>query len=524
MKVNDKSVSLEVEAFEDIPYPSMPYAITQPSRLAAVASLYAIQSAAVETARVLELGCASGGNLIPLAARFPASRFLGVDIGRRHIEDGQSRIGELGLTNIRLQHADISELSFAPNTFDYIICHGVFSWVLGAVQNAIFRICRESLSENGVAAISYNVLPGWHLRNAVRAICLRHTGQDESPRQRAASVRAILDDIAYSSSDADPYGLLLRQEAKRIAHRPASYILGEFLADTNAPLHVEDFLSRARGSGLDYIGEADLDAAVPEIFRPELQSRLQRYGGDQSDARERYIDLFTGRTFRTSLLVQAGARRTRARNHGQFRALHFSANIRVDPANGGFLDEKGRAIRAKHASVQHALDTLAQTYPCTRTFLQLLGEGGRQDEAQLIEALALLTAVGQVDISTTALTTGRAEDAKPVASQLARIEAASGQPWITGLHHRPVGVPPAARLLLPHLTGASDRSRLLQVLVETLRSGSLQATDDDHLTGFDPDERAARCLNRALTYLAANALLTPSAVEQLQLVGARQAK
>ena len=195
----------------------------------------------LDRARVLELGCASGGNIIPLAARFPNARFLGIDLAQRHIADGRQRIAALGLANVELRQGDVTQVVFAGEHFDYVICHGVFSWVPQAAQDAILKICGEALATNGVATISYNVLPGWHLRRIVRDICLHHVGKDGPPQQRVVGARRLLEQIAKSASETDPYGQLLRNEAMRTARRPASYILGEFLAADNAPCYFHEF-------------------------------------------------------------------------------------------------------------------------------------------------------------------------------------------------------------------------------------------------------------------------------------------
>src|SRR5258705_7596626 len=151
-----------------LPYLSLPIAYTQPAHLAALAALFALDAPAAERARVLELGCASGGNIIPLAARFPHARFLGIDLAQRHIGEGRQRAAALGLANVELRQGDLTQASFAGERFDYVICHGVFSWVPQAAQDAILRICRDTLADNRVAALSYNVFPGLHFRKILR--------------------------------------------------------------------------------------------------------------------------------------------------------------------------------------------------------------------------------------------------------------------------------------------------------------------------------------------------------------------
>jgi len=179
-------------SYENLPYPSMPFAYSQPPHLEALATLFDFDAPAASQARVLELGCASGGNIIPLAKRFPKASFLGVDLSRKHIALGRQRTTALNVSNVRLTQADLTEFS-STETFDYVICHGVFSWVPKHTQDAIFRICNESLAVNGIVAISYNVLPGWHLRKVVRDLFLHYASAQESPQERVAQARKVLD-------------------------------------------------------------------------------------------------------------------------------------------------------------------------------------------------------------------------------------------------------------------------------------------------------------------------------------------
>jgi 2-polyprenyl-3-methyl-5-hydroxy-6-metoxy-1,4-benzoquinol methylase len=155
-------------SYDEVPYESHPYPQTHPSRLAAVATLFGLRPPAVETARVLELGCAAGGNLTPVAEAFPKATLLGVDASARQIGDGQRFVERLGLSNLTLKHANILDLGPDLGTFDYIICHGVFSWVQTPVQEKILDICAKHLSPSGIAYISYNTYPGWHMRGMIR--------------------------------------------------------------------------------------------------------------------------------------------------------------------------------------------------------------------------------------------------------------------------------------------------------------------------------------------------------------------
>src|SRR5262245_19896617 len=148
--------------YDQVPYQSHPFPHTQPPRLAAIATLFGLNPPPVPTARILEIGCAAGGNLIPLAARFPDATCLGIDLSSVQIRQAVPRVQALGLRNLELRRQSVTDLGADEGPFDYVICHGVYSWVPQSVREAILRVCAERLSDNGIAIVSYNVLPGWH--------------------------------------------------------------------------------------------------------------------------------------------------------------------------------------------------------------------------------------------------------------------------------------------------------------------------------------------------------------------------
>jgi len=69
-KKEDKSFS-----YDALPYEGFAYAQTHPAHLYSVASLFGLNPPDFKKARVLELGCGGGDNLLPLALTYPKSIF-----------------------------------------------------------------------------------------------------------------------------------------------------------------------------------------------------------------------------------------------------------------------------------------------------------------------------------------------------------------------------------------------------------------------------------------------------------------
>ena len=135
-------------------------------------------------------GFARGGNLIPMASSFPAPGFLGVDSSPRQVSEACELIDKLGLQNIRVEERDISTLP-QIGTFDFIICHGTFSWVELDVQDKILDIFWP-ISRRRLLYMSYNTYPGWHFRGIAREMMCFRTRQTEDPPTRSPGTRSLL--------------------------------------------------------------------------------------------------------------------------------------------------------------------------------------------------------------------------------------------------------------------------------------------------------------------------------------------
>jgi SAM-dependent methyltransferase len=453
--------------YNRLPYPSMPLAYTQPGALAAMAVLFGAKPRDAATAVVLELGCASGGNIIPLAVRFPQARFTGVDLSARHVAEANARIAALGLTNITVRQGDIAALRFEQAAFDFIICHGVFSWVPRAVQDAILRICGESLRPGGIAAVSANVLPGWHLRRIVRDILLFHADPKLPAADRVARARKALSDIAGNTTGNSPYASLLRSEAERLAKAPSAYILGEFLAEQNAPIYFTEFATRAGAAGLGYLCDGEVATSLPEYFANPIAKHVREMAGASALAVQQYTDFFTGRPFRRSLLMRASdvPPPVAAVDPARVRYLHFAADLRLraEPSKAGervYLDQRGRLLRPKGPVSTAIVERLSVAYPGTCSVDELLAGLPPAGEGKALQVLTLLLISEQATVSTVPLTVGRGEGGHPRAWALARLEAAARQPLVTGMHHAPVRLTAPLAQLMPYLTGENDRAAL----------------------------------------------------------------
>ena len=292
------------ESYEALPYERLVHRFTHPERIARTARLRGFEPAPVPTARVLELGCASGDNLVGLAYGLPDASFVGVDFSVRQVETGRRRVAALGLGNISLRSGDLRDVDESWGAFDYVLAHGVLSWVAEPVRQRLFAVCRERLSPSGVAFVSYNALPGWRFRGLVRDVLLAGASGARTPYERTRLARERLALVAANVFDAaSPWGRYLAARQKELEEESDGELVHEFLEEQNEAFSLRGIVDRAAAAGLEYLGDAQ-EPYVTEEPTPQVRCALEALPDEV--AREELLDVLRERTLRQSLFVHAG--------------------------------------------------------------------------------------------------------------------------------------------------------------------------------------------------------------------------
>jgi methyltransferase-like protein/SAM-dependent methyltransferase len=481
--------------YDAVPYQSLPFAQTHPDRLAGLARLLGLKAPAVETARILELGAAAGGNLIPMAEQLPAATFIGIDQSARQVADGQAMIRALGLSHVGLKQADIRDVDGSFGTFDYVIAHGVYSWVPDDVQEKILSICRRNLNPDGVAYVSYNTLPGWSMRGMIRQMMLFHARRFGDPVEQVRQARRIIDFLAKSAAADTPYGTYLRSELEELRRASDHYIFHDHLEENNHPCLFAEFAARAARHGLRFLAEADLQTMVPGHFPAEVQDVLRRVSGDTVYL-EQYMDFLRNRMFRQTLLVPDDKEPTYDLKPSSLSGLYVAAAVRperpgFDPFAEGF--EKfsavgGMTLQATDPIVKSALAELADRWPgrvefeelCKRSRARLGGNPTPDDVEQIgLALLQFLTTGGPrvLEVTPRPLNVAVGVPDRPRVSPLARRQAARGAP-VTTLRHETFHLSDFDREVLRRLDGTRDRSAVLSAVMDRVKEGALTVAHD----------------------------------------------
>ncbi len=290
--------------YDKVPYTSNPYLETSPGILEGLAYLQGYNPPPIETARVLELGCAAGGNLSPFAYAFPQSRCVGVDFSLRQIEAARRVAETAGLKNVDYQHKSILEITPELGEFDYIICHGVYSWVPPEVQDGILRVCREQLAPTGLAFISFNVYPGWYVKRWVRDALMFKADGVEDPNERVRRGMEFLQFLTETPPHSQmPISGMIKTEIQSLVGKETAYVLHEFLEPINEPCYFRDFARKLSANQLRYVCDARTNGvSIGNPQHPAAQAILAP--NTDPAVREQNIDFITNRGFRRSIIAR----------------------------------------------------------------------------------------------------------------------------------------------------------------------------------------------------------------------------
>jgi methyltransferase-like protein/SAM-dependent methyltransferase len=504
--------------YDDVPYLSKPLFSTHPDLLAAAGRLRGLNTPSPLHCRVLELGCAAGGNLIPMAYALPGSRFVGIDLSAKQIADGQAICRRLELQNLELAAVSIADIDGSYGKFDYILCHGVYSWVPTAIQERILWICRNLLTPSGVAYVSYNTYPGWHLRSIVRDLMKFHTARFDEAEVKVQQARSILSFMAEASSGLDsPLSRVLAEEAADLPDAADYYLFHEHLEDHNQPLYFHEFVARARQVGLEYLGEAWHHTQIDNL-PPQVQETLQAISSDLIDL-EQFVDFIRSRTFRRTLLCHGEAQIAQTPPPSVMDNLYFSALARPESAQPDvrsdavekFVLDNGTTASTNAPIFKAALVTLFEHWPQAVAFEDLLAQVASrlnlaQDVANSARAvLASFLARGYVShllavhCEPFRFTTEVSE--RPCVSKLVRVLAAS-QTHVPNLRHRLIAMSPLAKVV----AGLADGTRTIsQIASEASRLEAELVGEQMESSGQDDTVEAV--VRRTLDQLARSAVL-----------------
>lgn len=472
-----------------------PIAAAQPDQLAAVAQLRGLTPADVAQARVLELACGDGGNLIPLAERYPQATFLGIDLSPRSIEAATSEARALELTNVEFRPASLLAIASSLGQFDYIIAHGVYSWVDTDSRRRLLEICRDHLAPQGVAYVNYLTNPGWQPHSVLGA-AMRYEGRGRSSwAERLAAGRQLAEFLRASLDTELPYVDWLGGALSPVLAQTDDYVRAQYLRPTHA-VYFREFLAEARAHSLEYLGDCTQGVRYTDYLHPQTERALDALMTDPL-AKEQVRDILQNKGHRQTLLGHQGHSLERTLLIERARGLYLSARLvakeggaEIDaPAPTTFTGADGLSVTTPVPAMKAAIVHLANVWPGAVEFGELVdtvvdaaalarGDDVPQEEVQRLRINLLQCCSGGIIRMHGAAPSfvTRISD-RPAVGRLARWRSARSE-IVTNRKHEQVRLDPVDRNLLQYLDGTRTVREVINVLAEAAERGTLVVVED----------------------------------------------
>lgn len=467
-------------------YPTKAQSHLHIGNLYATALLKGYRPADVETARVLEIGCGDGMNLIPMACSLPQARFVGVDYALAPVESAREVASTLTLKNFHCHHADICEMADDFGEFDYIIAHGFYSWAPEDARDALWRVAGGSLAPNGMLFVSYNVLPGWRQTAMLRDFIQleKRRFQDEPD-----ALNQVWESVSFLASFKETSHPLAIQAARSVAKGLDTSIHDEFQLETRA-FHLKEVLDSGTAAGFRYVGDAVHKVRSGLQADTRVADFLDEIAGDDFALREQYLDVMTLRPFRQSIFALDSHSPDSRSFDERVEQLHVSTAIRVSEPNqngqrlfeGSFNGQSKDDLRFESEDPVAAwlFAHLAERFPANAPVGETIRQAFQQNpqweppvQQEFWKLFEELVEAGAFNLSPLPLPLPEPaklrHDARHRVSALNRLEAGLGRDITTRLHTTLPIRDPLHRALLLLLDGTRTTEEIVGALAHAIQ-------------------------------------------------------
>lgn len=436
-------------SYDAVAYDTQAIRPSHPDRMSAIGNLFGLTPPVSKTAKILEIGCGNGNNCISLAYAYPNASFLAFDFANKPIELGKQKIQALNLKNIELRALNILDFDSSFGKFDYIICHGIFSWVPEDVRHHILKILKENLSPSGMAYVSYNTYPGWHIRGMATDMLRFATSTGHSLAD--AKTHLLRLEALLKTHGSFPISAL-PEELLTAAKQPEWYLTHDYLSEPNQPFYFYEFIELLKKYDLQHIVDSDLSKLPPQDLTPESLSILGKIAPDWIAANQ-YLDFFRNTMFRRSLICSSSLKINRKISTDSLMNCHLSTLLSsgasdldmVGPSKIKFDHPNGGAMLLDEPSVKIAIHEMSKLWPQTISLTDLTNlVSGKLllypgTPVKIKEALLRAILCDFVDMYITSPALDSYKTLKPKSSSLARYDSKVG-PNITCLRHECVAL------------------------------------------------------------------------------------
>lgn len=357
----------------DIQYASGFYRELSPTYLAYLCDLIGVRAPDIaKPFTYCELGCGQGLGSNLLAATHPNGAFYAYDFNPAQIANAQMLATAGGLTNIRFLERSFQELAEEPPhvepLFDFIVFHGIISWIMPEHFQHIVTFLQRRLRPGGLVYASYNCLPGWTamtpLQRLLREYAKQHPGRSDYQLREGLAFTNTLQQAGAAYFSANP-GVPTRLE--KLSGLNQNYLAHEYLNEAWVLFYFADVARELERAKLSFVGSAFLFDNFDHLCVPEKVRPLVKQARDPIFA-QTIRDFAINRQFRRDLFVRGTNRIGMPEQTARLRQttfqllqdvvqspLRFKVPLGEVTANPAQYDPVVKALRAKPASLGDVL-------------------------------------------------------------------------------------------------------------------------------------------------------------------------
>jgi SAM-dependent methyltransferase len=230
--------------------------------------------------RWCDIGCGQGFTALGVAALYPHAEIFGVDYNPSHMENAARFAVEAGLNNAMFSDSSFEALAGMPEhawpKMDFIVLHGVWSWVSAVQRQHILRFIARHLAPGGIVYNGYNAMAGWAALLPVQKL-LRHVRMTE-PGNTTRIIEAgneILQSLMQNHAAFFAENPVVARRLEFLSQQDPNYYAHELLHEHWTPFSPDEVAADFSHIQCGFIGSATLLEnfdifSVPQALVPVL--------------------------------------------------------------------------------------------------------------------------------------------------------------------------------------------------------------------------------------------------------------
>jgi hypothetical protein len=303
----------------------------------------------------------------------------------------------------------------------------------------------------------------------IREMLMHHLRDVEGFEARLAGARQFLQLYVDNAPDDDPTSFTIKTYCRSMLAREPRVLFHDELGPVFQPFYLHEFAGDAQRHGLQFLADSEGPWWREELF-PSSRGKavIEAIGSDAIEVHQ-YLDYFTARLFRQSVLCRAERTLDRRVDYRRVRSLWVAGAAKTADDNPDLTSDAavrfelgdGAAIALDHPGLKQALFRIGRVFPATMPVADL------PDDPDVDEGLLQLFTAGHVELTAGPSPSAREAGERPTASPLARLQLSQGLTTVSTLTHEVVSFEDeASRAFLSRLDGAHARDALAKALMD----------------------------------------------------------